>query len=52
MVGAATVANEMLDANPNLETIVIPLRLYSVGWSYVAGISLFAKVWISQMWHH
>eukprot|EP01133_Synstelium_polycarpum_P016177 gene16177-19254_t len=44
LLGAATLATEMLEQSDDRETIVIPLRLYEVGWSYVSAISMFAKI--------
>ncbi|EGC29058.1 threonine ammonia-lyase [Dictyostelium purpureum] len=44
LIGAATIAHEMYESSPDRETIIIPLRLYSQGWSYVSGVSLFYKI--------
>ncbi|KAN0004346.1 hypothetical protein ACTFIZ_010507 [Dictyostelium cf. discoideum] len=44
LLGAATIAHEMMEDSPDRETIIIPLRLYSQGWSYVSGISIFYKI--------
>ncbi|EFA82169.1 threonine ammonia-lyase [Heterostelium album PN500] len=49
MIGAATLAEEIMEKSEDRETIVIPLRLYTVGWSYVSGLSLYLKMIKPQM---
>jgi hypothetical protein len=49
VIGAATVALEIVEQQPELDTIVLPLRLYSVGWTVIYGVAFFIKVhWSSR----
>ncbi|EGG16087.1 threonine ammonia-lyase [Cavenderia fasciculata] len=44
LIGAGTLASEMMEDCNDRDAIIIPLRMYSVGWSYVSAISLFYKI--------
>ncbi|GAM27661.1 hypothetical protein SAMD00019534_108370, partial [Acytostelium subglobosum LB1] len=44
LIGSATLAEEIMEQSPDRQTIVIPLRLYTIGWSYVSSIPLYLKM--------
>ncbi|KYR00103.1 threonine ammonia-lyase [Tieghemostelium lacteum] len=44
VLGAATLAHEMYVYSKDRETVIIPLRIYQVGWTYVSGISMYYKL--------
>ena len=43
MFGVATVMHEIMEEHNELDTVVLPMRLYEVGWPLVAGCAFYAK---------
>ncbi|KAF2075271.1 hypothetical protein CYY_003400 [Polysphondylium violaceum] len=44
LLGSATMAHEMIETSPDRDTVIIPLRMYSVGWSYVCAMAYYYKI--------
>ena len=44
LLGAGTLANEMLSSKSDAKTLLLPVRVFDIGFPLIAGISFFAKM--------